>query len=350
MASSSLRRASGIAALATVVGLAVVPSVQAQTMRAQTALAPAATSLSIRVVDTRIEPGDTGRVNGHLAIAGDVSAEGRTVTLEARALGSTGFVPVAEATAATQGGISADVLPQVTTRYRWRYAGDEDTRRQPQRHRDDPRRRQTHVPHRLATSLSIRAVHRETPSGIQDLVRGSLRVRHVGLGHRPVILLARAAGSEDWTFEGTQLTERHGVVKFPVDPAEDSAYRLAFLGTARLQPAHSGVVRLAARPDVSITAAPAAIMLGESTTVSGVVTSQGAGLAGVTVELWGTKVGRPHSTGKIATATTADDGSVSFTDSPRRSTKYRLRVAHTAGLPNALSAVALVVVDRTPAA
>ncbi len=344
MASSSLRRASGIAALATAVGLAVVPSVQAQT-----APAPAVTSLSIRVVDTRIEPGDTGRVNGHLAIAGDVAAEGRTVTLEARALGSTGFVPVAEATAATQGGLTADVLPQVTTRYRWRYTGDEDTRGS-RSGIATIRVGETRVPHRLATSLSIRAVHRETPSGIQDLVRGSLRVRHVGLGHRPVILLARAAGSEDWTFEGTQLTERHGVVKFPVDPAEDSAYRLAFLGTARLQPAHSGVVRLAARPDVSITAAPAAIMLGESTTVSGVVTSQGAGLAGVTVELWGTKVGRPHSTGKIATATTADDGTVSFTDSPRRSTKYRLRVAHTAGLPNALSAVALVVVDRTPAA
>lgn len=349
MASSSLRRASGIAALATAVGLAVVPSVQAQTMRAQT-VAPAVTSLSIRVVDTRIEPGDTGQVNGHLAIAGDLPAEGRTVTLEARALGSTGFVPVAEVVAATQGGLSTDVLPQVTTRYRWRYAGDVDTR--PSRSGiatirvGDP----THVPHRLATSLSIRAVHRETPSGIQDLVRGSLRVRHARLGHRPVILLARAAGSEDWTFEGTQLTERHGVVRFPVDPAEDSSYRLAFLGTARLQPAHSGVVRFAARPDVSIAATPAAIVRGESTTVSGVVTLQGAALAGVTVELWGTKLGRPHSTGKIATATTADDGSVSFTDSPRRSTKYRLRVAHTDGVPNALSALALVVVDRTPAA
>ncbi len=119
-------------------------------------------------------------------------------------------------------------------------------------------------------------------------------MRHLGLGHRPVILLARAAGSADWTFEGTRLTQRHGVVKFPVDPAADSAYRLVFLGTARLQPAHSGVVRFAARPDVSITAAPAAIMIGESTTVSGVVTSQGAGLGGVTVEgFWGTKVGRP---------------------------------------------------------
>jgi hypothetical protein len=124
---SSLRWASGIAALATAVGLAVVPSVQAQTMRAQ-AVAPAVTSLSIRVVDTRIEPGETGQVNGHLAIVGDLPAEGRTVTLEARTLGSTGFVPVAEVVAATQGGLSTDVLPQVTTRYRWRYAGDEDTR------------------------------------------------------------------------------------------------------------------------------------------------------------------------------------------------------------------------------
>ena len=344
MASSSLRRASGLAALATAVGLAVVPAVPAQAVRDQ-----ARTSLSIRVADSRIAPGDTGQVNGHLAIEGALSPEGRTVTLEARTVGSTGFVPVAEATAATQGGVSADVTPAVTTRYRWRYAGDEDTRSSHSGIATIRVGDTTHVPHRLATSLSIRRVPRETSTGIIDTVRGSLRVRHLGLPNGPVVLLARAVGSSAWTFEGTQLTGRHGVVKFAVDPAEDSAYRLAFLGTARLQPSRSGVVRVAARPDVTITAAPASIVRGESTTISGVVTDQGVPVAGATVDLWGTKVGRPHSTTKIATATTAVDGTVGFTDTPRRSTRYRLRVARTDTAPGALSAMALVGVDQTPA-
>ncbi len=344
MTSSSLRRrVSALAVLATAAGLAVAPAPQAQAAEAK-----AATSLSIRVVQTRIDPGDSGRVRGHLAVRGDLTPAGRPVTLEARPLGTAGFTPVAATETAARGGLRVAVTPEVTTRYRWRYAGDADTRRSVSGVATIRVGTRDHAPRRLNTSLSIRKVHRVTTLGVVDLVRGRLRAGRLGLPHRPVILLARTAESDGWTFEGTHPTRRAGVVRFRVDPAENTAYRLAFLGTARLQPARSGVVRVAARPDVSIAADPQSILRGESTTISGAVTDDGTAVAGATVALWATKVGRPHSRRLVGTGTTAVDGTVQFTDSPRRSTKYRLRVAPGDGSPGALSPFVRVVVRSLP--
>ncbi|MFN8195292.1 MAG: hypothetical protein U0R80_13530 [Nocardioidaceae bacterium] len=344
MTSSSLRRVSGIAILATALGLTLAPAGAAQATGTR-----AATSISIRVVDTRIEPGATGQVHGHLAVGAGLSNAGRTVTLEARPVGTTGFTPVAEVVSADQGGLDADVMLEVTTRYRWHYAGDDLTRPSISGVATIRVGTRTHLPHRWNTSLSIRTVHRATNLGLVDIVRGSLRVGHRGLPHRPVVLLSRTADDADWTFEDTRLTRGRGVVRFAVDPDADSSYRLAFLGTARLQPASSGIVRVDARPDVTIAADPAAITRGESTTVSGTVTAGGSALAGATVELWAFKVGRPFSRHLVGSATTADDGSVSFTDSPTRTSKYQLRVLHGDGSPAALSVVAKVEVLPAPA-
>lgn len=348
MAPSSLRRVAGLAIVAAAAGLVVTPPTQAAPSTR------AVTSISIRVVDPTVRPGHSGRVDGHLVIRGDAIREGRTVTLEAKPLGSTGFLPVAESLTAARGGLTATVTPEVTTRYRWRYAGDTDTR--PSHSGVATIRVRTgtgHHPHRINTSLSVRAVHRATTDGIVDVVRGRLRAGRVSLGHRPVMLLGRTDAGAGWTFEGTALTDRKGVVRFDADPATDTAYRLAFLGTALLQPARSGVVRVVARPDVAIAADPTAITRGDATTITGTVTVEGSPAAGVTVKLWRVRAGHPRSHRVIGTAVTADDGTAVFTDSPKRTSGYQLRALPGSGSHAALSPVLRVTVSpaaQTPTA
>lgn len=347
MLTISLRRqATGAAVLATLALVGgPVPSSQAAPAAARTA----PTSLSIRVLDPRVEPDQTARINGHLAIVGPLARAGRSVTLEAKPLGSAEFVPVAETLTRARGGLSVDVLPQVTTRYRWHYAGDADTREAYSGIGAVRVKDEVGNPHRLTTSLAVRAITRPTDDGILDLVRGQLRVQNLPLRHRPVVLLSRTAADADWAFEGVELTRRHGTVRFPVDPAADTAYRLVFLGTTRLLPARSAVVRVPPRPDVSIAADPTTVSAGETTTLSGVVTFGGAALPGATVSLIGVRAPRPASAKVLATATTAEDGSVTFTDTPPRTTRYRFRVAPAGGRAGTLSAVVTVEVAPAPA-
>lgn len=331
-------RAGGLAVVATTAAL-LAPAAPAQAAP----LAP--TSLSIRVVDNPVGPADTARITGHLAISGPQAAAGRTVTLEAKPSGATEFVPVLETLTRDRGGVAAEVVPQVTTRYRWHYAGDAETRPSYSgvgvvRVTEDG-----HPRHRLATSLSIRAVHKVTDEGIVDLVRGQLRAGRVVLEHRPVVLLSRTRDAEGWTFEGIGMTERRGVVRFEVDPAADTAYRMVFLGTALLRPARSAVVKVAARLDVSILADPTQITVGETVTVTGVVTFDGVAVEGAQVSLVAVKAPRPSVIHRVvATGQTGPDGSVSFTESPQQPVSYRLRVSPTGGHPGTISAVVAVAV------
>ncbi len=161
-----------------------------------------------------------------------------------------------------------------------------------------------------------------------------------------MILVSRTSDAGSWTFEGVHRTRRHGAVAFRVEPTTRTAYRLVFLGTPLLQPATSGIVRVVARPALTIAAIPQRIDRGEPTTVSGTVTDEGAAVAGGTVKLVAGPVGSRHMH-VVGTSTTADDGTVSFTDTPRRSTVYRLRLMRSTGLPGAVSDRARVWV-RTP--
>jgi hypothetical protein len=132
------------------------------------------------------------------------------------------------------------------------------------------------------------------------------------------------------------------VVRFRVDPEQNTAYRLVFLGTRLLMPARSGAVRVPVRPDVRIAADPVSIEQGASTTISGLVAYQGAPLAGATVKLWAVKVGRPHSGHVVGTTLTAEDGSLSFIQTPRVSTRYRLKVVPSADAAGVVSATLAV--------
>ena len=342
------RLVSSIAIAATASALLVMPSAHAETTETSTAIKVATTSLSIRIAKPRIKPGHHAKVTGHLAVAGGITASGRTVTLEAKPKGTREFVPIAEVVTAARGGVSSRVDPGVTTRYRWRYFGATDTRASHSGVAALRVKTPAHRPHRLATSLSVRKIFRASALGGIDIVRGRLRVGRVSLPHRPVILLSRGTGSTDWTYEGTRNTHRKGTVKFVVDPAVATAYRTVFLGSKLLRPARSGVVRVPHRPDVAIAVDPSSIARGETVTITGLVTDAGPPLVGAKVVLWVSKIGHPASARRIRQAAiTGGDGSVVFTDMPRKSKKYRLRVVRSETNKVALSAAEAVVVTPT---
>jgi hypothetical protein len=322
---------------ATAAGLSVAPVLQAD------ASTRAATSLSIRTAHSAISPGGTDTVAGHLGIAGSILPAGRTVTLEARPMGTDTFTPVGTATAGDRGGIREAVTPEVTTRYRWHYAGDTDTRPSVSGIATIRVRTPQHPAQRIATSLAIRAKHHAVAPNGSDVVEGRLRARRVPLPHRVVILVSRVADGDGWTFEGAHRTGRLGGIAFRVKPEVNTAYRLVFLGTQLLQPARSAVVRIVTRPDLTISADPTRIVRGQSTTISGVASDEGTPITGATVKLLSRKAGT-HRVRVVDSGTTGDDGSVSFTASPRVTTIYRLRLVGSTDVRGALSEAARVVV------
>jgi hypothetical protein len=293
-------------------------------------------TISIRVPHPRIEAGDSTRVLGGLHIRGPQDPGGRTVTLEARPQGATAFTPVGTTTSGPRGGLSMEVAPAVTTRYRWFFAGAEDAR---------PSRSgiarvvivaDHHQGRRIPTSLSIRAAHRIVGEDGRDLIRGRLRTHGIGLRNRVVDLLTRTAADPTWQVIGQDLTDRAGAVRFPIRPSAPAAYRLVFEGTPVFRPSHSGIVRIGVRPEVTALAAPDTIDPGETTTVSGVATLAGQPLSGATVDLVARAAGH-RARSVVGSGTTAADGSVSIPDTPRVTTVYRLVVRHSAGVPRGTS-------------
>jgi len=304
------------------------------------------TTISIRLDHRRVEAGESSTVHGNLNIKKRDGEAGRLVTLEARPDGAAAFTPIATARVGTRGGVRVRVAPAVTTRYRWSYAGDAQTRAS----RSGVARLLVGpdpgdgTAQRVRTTLSVRATDRPADSAGDSLVRGRLLARGIALPHRKVQLLARTAGNPFGVLASAR-TDRDGVVRFPVRPAVRTAYRLKFQGTRLLRPSRSGVVRIGVRPSVAVAAAPTVIDPGGTTTISGLVTYEGAPYVGATVDLLARKAQRHGRFGVVATGTTDPQGAVSFVESPARSTVYRLRVRRAEGAaPGAVSGPVRVVV------
>jgi hypothetical protein len=292
------------------------------------------TTISIRTHDRRIEAGESSKVQGNLNIKKSDAEPGQLVSLEAKADGETGFTAIGTTVAGAKGGIKLAVTPAVTTVYRWYYAGS-----------DDARAARSGVAkilvgpkagdgsHRLQTTLSIRATDRPADADGDSLVRGKLVARGIEIPHREILLLSRTAGNP-FAVVAMARTDRDGVVRFPVSPTAKTAYRLKFEGTRLLRPSRSGVVRVGVRPVITASAAPTPINPGETSTVSGVATYEGAPLVGATVDLVGRHAKRKHARfAVLATGTTDALGAVSFEQAPTRTTVYRLVVRHTEGTP-----------------
>lgn len=334
----SRRRTSAWALVAavTAVSTALVGAVTAPTTAASAPRA-AESTLSIRVPHPRIEAGETTRILGGLHVRGPEDPSGRTVTLEAKPQGATDFTAVGTALAGPRGGLRFEVQPTTTTRYRWSYAGDEDTR---------PSRSgiarvvivaDQHGGRRLTTSLSIRAAHRVVGADGSDLVRGRLRTHGIGLRHRVVDLLTRTAGQPTWQLLGQDLSDHAGAVQFIVHPTGPAAYRLVFEGTRVFRRSHSGIVRIGVRPAVTASASPDWINPGETTTVSGVATMAGQPLSAASVDLVARPAGHSGPGHVVGSGTTAADGTVAIDDTPTETTVYRLVVRHSVGVPRGAS-------------
>jgi hypothetical protein len=331
MTTALLRRvATGVAVAATL----AVPALTAAPAHADVRTE---TTLSIRTVRSAVAPGGSTDVTGVLLVKGLGGGPGRTVALEAQPLGTEEFVPVAEAVTGDHGGVRVTVKPETTTRYRWHYAGDDTTRPSVSGIARIAVRTPDHPATRLNTTLTIRAGERVIAPGGHALVRGRLAVRRVPVRHRWVVLLSRTPDADGWAFGDVQLTNAFGRVAFAVAPDDRTAYRLVFLGTPRLQPVRSAIVHLAVRPTVTIAADPTVVDPGGTTTVSGTVATTTGPVAGATVELLARRVGSREELEVVGTGTTATDGTVAITATPRRSQFYRLRVLRSEDVPRAVS-------------
>jgi hypothetical protein len=304
---------------------------------ATTAAAPAATSISIRALDPTIQPGETGTVAGNIDVPGRFVA-GRSVALEAQAAGEDVFTPVGTVSSGVKGGLSLAVHPEVTTRYRWNYAGAPDA--QPRYSGVAVVRVRTgeHPGHRVPTTLSIRAMREIVAPGGRAVVRGTLFTAKKGLRGQYVVLLARTATSNGWQFRDGVRTGRDGRAVFTVHPRIQTTFRFAFAGTKNFRPVRSGTVVVQVRPAVTIAADPPRVDPGGSTVVTGTVVWNGSAVAGATVDLLARVVAKGSPWNVVATGTTDAVGSVSTTVTPGVNTRYRLRVRPLA-LPTGASRV-----------
>ncbi|GAA4690212.1 hypothetical protein [Nocardioides conyzicola] len=310
--------------------------------------APAATSVSIRVLQPTIAPGGRSTIAGNLKVEG-ASPAGRPLVLEAQATGEHYFSRVRTATTDAQGGVRLRVRPAATTRYRWSYAGADNAHARISGVVVVKVRASPPPGHRRATSLSVRAAHPVVTAGESGVVGGTLLAKNTPLRGRYVVLLARTSPHDDWEVRQRHRTRRSGHVTFRVWPTTLTYYRLVFARTAKLESARSGVVQIGIRQSVTIAATPAQIERGDTTTITGTVTHVGSPVAGVKVDLLARAVGSDKPWSVVGTATTATDGSVSIQVSPRKSTRYRLHARPATGLPQGSSRVARVDV-RAPGA
>jgi hypothetical protein len=290
----------------------------------------AVTSLSIRAVQSA----NATTISGSLH-QGSAPVQGAVVSLAAEPAGARHFTVVRSEQTGQNGGVAFSVSPARTTRYRLVFNGDAT-------------RLASHSgvvsvrgDGRLASSLSIRSALSSINPGGKDNISGVLRGDGHALPGRHVDLVAGSPGS--WRTIATKTTGQHGWVGFTVSPKATQRYMLVFRGGSTFRPCRSGVVTVIVRKptSLSIRAGASSVAPGGSTTVSGVLLSEGTALAGRTVAL----LARPASGGDwavVQSATTGDHGGVDFTVSPTSKTQYELHFSTTARYLRSTSGVVTI--------
>ena len=317
MSRPALGRIAATAALTTIAIAASGGTAEATT--------PAHTSLSIRSVTSVINPGGHDVISGVLLSNGH-AVQGVDVSLDARPAGADSFSPRQHATTGPRGRVSFTVTPATRTAYKLVFNGTAAYAPSRSGVVTVSVRRDL----RLPTSLSIRSAKAVINPGGKDVISGVLLTRSHPLADRLVILKAKPVDATAWQELATMRTGRHGFVAFTVTPSTRTHYQLVFRGNGSLQPSRSGIVTVNVRMPATLSSAVAApsINQGSSDTVSGVLSSAAGPAAGRPVVL----MAQPSGVSvwqKVASATTASDGSVSFTVTPSTTTRYVL--VHHAG-------------------
>jgi hypothetical protein len=202
---------------------------------------------------------------------------------------------------------------------------------------------------RAHTSLSIRVAKPAIQPGGTDRVMGDLAASDHHVAGRVILLQAKPAGTTSWVGEARHRTGRLGRVGFRVSPPSTTRYRLVFRGNGLQRPSVSGVVavRVLAPRSTSLTISQDTIYIepGGSDGIHGVLSHDGAPLAGEAVALRSRTNSQLHFH-LASTATTATDGTVSFTVSPAVTTHYVLVHHKTTTTEYARSPIATVHVRR----
>jgi hypothetical protein len=203
-----------------------------------------------------------------------------------------------------------------------------------------------HARAKAHTTLSIRVAHGAINPGGGDVVRGNLQsTDHHNAGRR-ITLRAHPKGSTGWTRVARHRTRAHGQVAFQVTPSVTTRYQLVFFGNKKQQASHSGVVTVRVLDTTSLVISTAAKSIdpGESDTVNGELSLDGAPLAGETVRLLGAP--RHHKLALIGTQTTDANGDVSFSVTPASTSRYQLVFRKTAEHAGARSAQTVIHVRK----
>jgi hypothetical protein len=193
----------------------------------------ATTTLSIRLAQRVIQPGDSDTISGDLRSEHHGLAN-RRVVLQSRMPGAH-WSRAAVARTGEHGFVQFVVTPADTTRYRLVFHGND--RRQP-----------THsgvvtVHVQQPSSLSIRLALGEISEGQSDVVSGGLQGDGHGLRGRLVHLMERPTGTTTWTEVGSARAGTNGHVAFTVTPpAGQDDYQLVFAGGPNYDACQSGVV------------------------------------------------------------------------------------------------------------
>jgi hypothetical protein len=193
----------------------------------------APTTLSIRLAQRVIQPGDSDTIRGDLRSEHHGLAN-RRIVLQSRVPGAH-WSRAAVARTGEHGFVQFLVTPADTTRYRLVFHGND--RRQPTRsgvvtvHVQQP------------SSLSIRLALGEVSEGESDVISGGLQGDGHGLRGRLVHLMERPTGTTTWTEVDSARTNKNGHVAFTVTPpAGQDDYQLAFAGGPNFAACQSGVV------------------------------------------------------------------------------------------------------------
>jgi hypothetical protein len=195
---------------------------------------------------------------------------------------------------------------------------------------------------RAHTSLSIRTQHTAINPGGGDVISGDLQSTDRHMAGRRITLRAHPQGATGWTRLARHRTRAHGRVTFQVSPDVTTRYQLVFAGNKRQAPCHSGTVQVRVLDTTSlvISVAQRSIEPGDSDTVNGVLSFDGAPLVGDTVELLGAPLGQRLA--YEASAITDANGDVSFPVTPATSAHYALVFKRTADNAGARSAQAVI--------
>lgn len=292
------------------------------------AAALAQTSVSLEAFPPRLDLGEATTLSGKL-MRSDVPLSGKRVAVEQSPAGRNTFSLVASGNLTTGSDGSfllASVKPRGDTDYRVRYAGE--ARSGLLASTSSTKRVDVVMP----SSLSLTANPLTVNYGGATTLSGRMTKNGAAVAGKRVILEHRPVGAKLFRSLGVRTTSASGRFSLAgVKPARNTDYRVRFNGdpAAKLLPSTSSLkrVRVLMPTSASLVASPSTLTFGQSTALSGKLTSGARAVADKRVVLEHRPVGAAGFSALRQINTNAT-GNFYFTGvKPAKNTDYRVRFA-----------------------